>query len=325
MLRKSILLGFALLMALVAIGTEDASSQSYPARNITLVVPVAPGGGDDYVARLFASKLTERLGKTVIVENRAGAGGVIGVSSVTKVPADGYTLLLFGNSHVANQYLRQPAPYDVQRDFTPISMFITAPLLLISQPSLQAKTLPDLVALSKADPDKFTYGSPGNGTTFHLAIEALNKAAGIKLRHVAYRGSSPSITDLLAGQISLIVASYGATKSQLEAGLLRAIGTSSPKRSPVLPDVPTFAESGYPQADVESNTGIVAPAGTPREIVLRLSNEIQEIAKEPEVRKKLIELGWNVVASTPEVHSEFIRRDTEKLKKLISDLGLVEQ
>jgi tripartite-type tricarboxylate transporter receptor subunit TctC len=314
-----------LLVVLITIGAENANSQSYPARNITLVVAVAPGGGDDLIARLFASKLTDRLGKPVVVENRPGAGGIIGVSSVTKVPADGYTLLLFGNSHVANQYLRQPAPYDVQRDFTPISMLITAPLLLISLPSFQAKTLPDLVALSKANPDQFTYGSPGNGTTFHLAIEALNKAAGINLRHVAYRGSNPSITDLLAGSISLIVASYASTKSLLEGGTLRPIGTSSPKRSPVLPNVPTFAESGYPQADVESNTGIVAPAGTPHEIVARLSNEIQEIAKEPEIRNKLTELGWNVFASTPEVHAQFIKRDTVKLKKLISDLGMVEQ
>jgi tripartite-type tricarboxylate transporter receptor subunit TctC len=319
------LLLLAIVLALTIPGADNSNGQSYPARNITLIAAVAPGGGDDVLARLFASKLSDRLGKSVVVENRAGAGGVIGVSSVARAAPDGYTLLLLGNSHVANQHLREPPPYDVLRDFAPISMLNTSPLLLLSQPSFPARTLPELVAMSKANPDRLTYGSPGNGTTFHLAIEMFNRDAGIKLQHVAYRGAGPAITDLLAGQIPLVIGAYAPAKSQIEGGLLRSLGTSSSKRSPMLPDSPTFVEAGFVNCDFDSNSGIVAPAGTPNEIVVRLSKEIQEIARAPEVRTKMLELGWTVIGSTPEAHGQLIKSDSEKFKKLINELGMVQR
>ena len=313
-------MGVALALSLLAIGAAQA--QDYPTRPITLVVTQAAGGGNDILARLFAEKLTARLGKTVVVENRPGAGGMVGVSSVAKAPPDGYTLVLLGNSDVVNQFLHANVSYNVQRDFAPVSLLITAPLILLSSPSLPAKTLPELVAYAKANPNKLSYGSPGIGTVHHISVEMLNRAAEIDLQHVNYRGTLPSLNDLLAGQIPLIIATTVAVLPTLQAGKIRALGTASLKRSPVLPDTPTYGEDGYPGFDIDSSSGIAAPAGTPPAIIERLGKEIREIAAEPALRQRLLDLGYTVIASTPQGYVKQIDADVKKFSKEVPELKI---
>lgn len=321
--RRLVLKATLLLALLSAAGIERARSQDYPTRNITLVVRQAAGGGNDILARMFAEKLTQRFGKAVIVENRAGAGGMIGVSSVAKATPDGYTLVLLGNPDVVNQYLHANVSYNVQRDFAPISQLIWAPMVLLSNPAvLPPKTLPDLVAYAKANPNKLSYGSPGIGTIHHISMEMLKKAADIDIAHVPYRGALPSVNDLLAGQIPLVVAATIAILPLLRDGRIHAIGTADVRRSPVLPDVPTYGESGYPGFDIASSSGVAAPAGTPPAIVARLSKEIQEIAAEPAFRQRLLDLGYSVVASTPEGYAKQIDDDVKQFSKMIPELNL---
>lgn len=321
--RRSALKSILLLTLMCTVSFESARSQDYPARNVTLVVRQAPGGGNDILARIFAEKLTQRLGKAVIVENRTGAGGMIGVSSVAKAAPDGYTLILLGNTDVVNQFLHADTTQNIQRDFAPVSHLIWVQMALFSNPTvLPAKTLPELVVYAKANPNKLSYGSPGIGTIHHISMEMLNKAAGIDLAHIAYRGTLPSLNDLVAGQIPLIIAATGGVLPMVQAGKIHPIATADVRRSPVLPDVPTYGEGGYPGVGLAVSSGIAAPVGTPPAIIARLSKEIQEIAAEPAVHKRLLDLGCTIVASTPEGYAKQIDDDVKLFSKMIPELKL---
>jgi tripartite-type tricarboxylate transporter receptor subunit TctC len=307
---------------LLAASAGLAHAQDYPVRPITIIVSQAAGGGNDILTRLFAERLQARLGKPVIIENRVGAGGMIGAGSVAKAAPDGYTLLLLTNADVMNQFMHRNAAYSAQRDFTPISLLATAPLVLLTHGTLPIMTLADLVKHAKANPKTLSYGTPGIGTPHHISGEMLQKATGIELIHVTYRGTAPSLNDLLAHQIPLIIATTISVMPHLQARKVFPIVTADQKRSSVLPDVPTLEESGYPGFDVESVAGLVAPARTPPAIVARLSEEVQRVAQDPELRRKLVELGYDVVAGTPEGFAKKIGSDTAKYEKLIPELGL---
>jgi tripartite-type tricarboxylate transporter receptor subunit TctC len=306
-----------------AFAIPPASSEEYPARPITIIVSQAAGGGNDILTRLFAERLQTRLGKRVVIENRVGAGGMIGATAAAKAAPDGYTLLLLTNADIINQFMHRNVSYDVQRDFAPISLLATAPLVLLTNGALPIKTLPDLVAYAKANPKSLTYGTPGVGTPHHISGEMLQRATRIELNHVTYRGTAPSLNDLLGNQIPLIIATTISVMPHLQERKVFPIVTADQKRSSVLPDVPTLGEAGYPGFDVESVAGLVAPGGTPSAIVDRISAEIQAIAQEVDIRGKLLELGYDVVAGTPDAFARKIDSDRRKYEQLLPELGLV--
>lgn len=314
-------IGFAL--AFCTLATAAHSSDDFPARPITIIVSQAAGGGNDILARLFAERLTSKLGKPVLVENKVGAGGIIGATAGAKAAPDGYTLLMLTNADIMNQHMNANAPFNVKRDFAPVSLLATAPLVLLTQANGSIKTLADLVKEAKAKPEGLSYGTPGIGTPHHISGEMLQKATGIKLTQITYRGSAPSVNDLLAGQIPLIIATTISVMPLLETGKVHAIITADQKRSSVLPNVPTLEESGHPGFDVESVAGLVAPSGTPPAVVKKISEAAQAVAQEPELRKKLVGLGYDVVAGTPEGFAKKIDSDNSKYEKLIPELGLV--
>jgi tripartite-type tricarboxylate transporter receptor subunit TctC len=313
-------LGFA-LACLVALHTQ-ANAEDYPARPVTIIVSQAAGGGNDILARLFAEQMQARLGKPVVVENRVGAGGMIGAAAGAKASPDGYTLLLLTNADVMNQFMHRNVAFNVQRDFAPVSLLATAPLVLLSNSSSSLKTLADVIAEAKAKDGALSYGTPGIGTPHHISGEMLQKAAGIKLTHVTYRGTAPSLNDLLAGHVPLIIATTISIMPHLQAGTIRPIVTADPKRSSVLPNVPTLEESGYHGFDVGSVAGLAAPAGTPPAIVARLNGAVQRSAQEPAVRRRLVELGYDVAVGTSADFAQKIAADTQKYEKLIPELGL---
>ena len=324
MSRFACLKNIGLVLAFCAGGVTSAlSNEDFPARPITVIVSQAAGGGNDILARLFAERLTSRLGKPVLVENKVGAGGIIGATAGAKATPDGYTLLMLTNADIMNQHMQRNPPFNVQRDFAPVSLLATAPLVLLTQANGSIKTLADLVKEAKAKPEGLSYGTPGIGTPHHISGEMLQKATGIKLTQITYRGSAPSVNDLLAEQIPLIIATTISIMPLLQTGKVHAIITADQKRSSVLPDVPTLEESGHPGFDVDSVAGLVAPTGTPPAIVTKLSEAAQAAAQEPELRKKLVELGYDVVAGTPDGFAKKIDADNRKYEKLIPELGLV--
>lgn len=306
-----------------ALASSPASSDEYPVRAVTIIVSQAAGGGNDILTRLFAERLQTRLAKPVLIENRVGAGGMIGATAGAKAAPDGYTLLLLTNADIINQFMHRNVAYDVRRDFAPISLLATAPLVLLTNGMLPIKTLPDLVAYAKANPKALTYGTPGAGTPHHISGEMLQRATRIELNQVTYRGTAPSLNDLLGNQIPLIIATTISVMPHLQERKVFPIVTADQKRSSVLPDVPTLGEAGYPGFDVESVAGLVAPAGTPPAVVDRISTEIQAIAQEAEIRRKLLDLGYDVVAGTPDAFARKIDADRRKYERLVPELGLV--
>jgi tripartite-type tricarboxylate transporter receptor subunit TctC len=313
-------LGFALACA-AALHTQ-AGAEDYPARPVTIIVSQAAGGGNDILARLFAERMQAQLGKPVVVENRVGAGGMIGATAGAKAAPDGYTLLLLTNADIMNQFMHRNVAFNVQRDFAPVSLLATAPLVLLSNSSGSLKTLADVVAEAKAKAGALSYGTPGIGTPHHISGEMLQKETGIKLTHVTYRGTAPSLNDLLAGHIPLIIATTIAIMPHLQAGTIRPIVTADPRRSSVLPDVPTMEESGYHGFDVGSVAGLAAPAGTPPAVVARLNEAVQKAAQESAVKRRLTELGYDIAVGTSADFANKIAADTQKYEKLIPELGL---
>jgi tripartite-type tricarboxylate transporter receptor subunit TctC len=309
-------------LLLSATAGEHARSDDFPARNITIIVSQAVGGGNDILARLFAERLQARLGKPVVVENRVGAGGMIGATAGARAAPDGYTVLLLTNADTMNQFIHRNVTFDVRRDFAPISLLATAPLMLLTNGTIPVRTFADLIRRARAEPNALSYGTPGVGTPHHISGEMMQKAGQFRLTHVTYRGTAPSLNDLLSGQIPLIIATTISVMPHLQAGKVQPIVTADQKRSSVLPDVPTLEESGYPGFDVESVAGLVAPAGTPAAIIARLNQEIQMAGQEAELRKRLIMLGYDVAVGTTDDFRRKIDADAQKYEKLIPELGL---
>ncbi len=313
------LLGIIALMVLFA---QGAAGQNYPNKALRIIVPLTPGGGNDTIARLIAQKLTGTLKQQVVVDNRPGAGGLIGADYVAKSAADGYTLLL-GN--VANMAIipnmQKNVPYDPLKDFAPVSLIASAPLLVVVHPSLPVKTIKQLAAFAKARPGQLNYASNGVGTTTHLATEMFAMMTNVKLVHVPYKGLSAAMGDLMSGQVPLMFSSAVAMLPHVKSGRLRALAMTGAKRSPAIPDIPTVAESGVPGYEAGSWYGIVAPAGTPRPIVDLLSQQIAAAAKAPDMAHHLAADAVIAIGSTPEQFSAHIRKEFDRVRSVVSKPG----
>jgi tripartite-type tricarboxylate transporter receptor subunit TctC len=313
----AILLG-ALSLALAC----PASAQPYPSKTIKIVVPFAVGGIADTFARVIGQKLGDAWGQPVVVENKGGAGGNIGADFVAKSPPDGYTLVM-GNigTHAVNPYLLKNMPFDPLKDFAPIAHVLDAEGLLVVNPGVNAKSVPEVIALAKAEPGKLSYASGGMGTTSHLAGELFKSMAKVDVIHVPYKGNSPAITDLLGGQTQMVFATMPTVLPQVKAGRLRAIAVIGPERTPALPDVPTIAET-LPGFAVSNWIGLFAPAGTPPEIVAKLNAEVQKIMQQPDVQKRLETEGAKFIPTTPQSFAAFQRGEAEKWFKAIKEAGI---
>lgn len=305
------------LLAVLASVTAEAPAQSYPAKPIRIVVPFPAGGNADIFARTFAQKLGEAWKQTPLVDNRAGAAGIIGTQFVARSPGDGYTLL-FGTSgtHTTNPAVYAKLPYDPVKDFAPVSNFADSPFLLVVHPSIPANTMQGLVALAKARPGQLDYASFGAGSSAHLTGEMLRTAAGINIVHVAYKGGPPAVNDLVGGHVALMFNSLPAVLPLVKAGRLRALGVASAKRTPTLPDLPTFAEAGYAGFEAGSWYGVLAPAGTPREAISRLHAETVRMLAQADVRQKLAAEGADGIGNTPEEFATQIQRDMARWARI---------
>ena len=295
----------------------------YPSRPIRLVVPFVAGGNTDIVARILGQKLAEQWGKQVVVDNRAGANGVIGMEIAARAAPDGYTLVL---AYIANlgtaSALNPKLPYDPIRDFTPISHIVTAPSIGVLHPGVPAKNLTELVALARAKPAAVSFGTAAVGSVGHLSGELINRMANVKMQHVPYKGGGQAVTDALGGQIPLVIIGLTAVSPHVRSGKLRAIFTTGAARSFAMPEVPTVAEQGFPGFAAEAWYGLLAPARTPRSIVDTLHGEVVRIVKLPDVRERLANVGFEVVASTPEDFAKLIRDEIAKWSKVVREAGI---
>jgi tripartite-type tricarboxylate transporter receptor subunit TctC len=311
------------VVSIAAFIASGAFAQSYPTKPVRLVVPFPPGGAPDLVARSLGPRLNEELGQPVVVDNRAGAAGIIGMEIVSKSPPDGHVLVMGSAGPVAiNPGLYKKLSYDVLRDFAPISRVTALPFLLVVHPSLPVKSVKDLLALAKAKPGQLNYGSPGNGTTTHLATELLKSVTGMKITHIPYKGVAAAATDLMGGQVQILSGDLNTMLPHVKSGRMRGIAVTSEARSPLLPDMPTVAESGVPGFEATGWTGLLAPAGTPPAIVQRLSATVAKALATPETRTRVGALGGEVASSTPEQFAAYIRSEIAKWGKLIKGLGI---
>lgn len=311
----------AALFLLAATGAASADA-AYPNKPIRLVVPFPPGGGTDIVSRVLAVKLSRMNGWNIVVENRPGAGGDIGVDVAAKAAPDGYTMVMGQTSNLAvNVTLNPHLPYNPVKDLAPIASVASAPLVLVVSSASPFKTMAEVVAAAKARPGTITFASPGNGTVAHLTGEMLQRAAGIKLQHIPYKGSSQAITDLLGGQVQLFMSSIPTAMGQIKSGKMRALAVSSSHRAHDLPAIPTLSESGF--AGFESATwfGLLAPAGTPASIVATLNTEINRALKAPEVREKIAAEGAEPLGGTPEQFGALIKSEIAKWAPVVKDSG----
>ena len=313
------------LPALVALCTAGALAQSYPTRAIKLVVPSSPGGGTDIVARILGQKLSEQLGQQFVVENRAGAGTVIGNDAVAKSAPDGYTLLMGLSTLAINPSMYARLPYDALRDFAPISQSVSACNILILHPSVPAKTVRELIALARAKPGSLTFGSAGMGTNPHLSGELFKSLARIDMVHVPFKGSGQSIISQLAGEIAANFPSLPTAMPYIKAGRLRGLGVTTLKRAEVLPDVPSIAEAGLPGYEATQWFGLLAPAGTPRTIIDRLYQESSRAVRSADMKERMTAEGLEVVGSTPEEFASYIRSETDKWTQVIKAAGIKPQ
>ncbi len=313
----------AAIAAVLTVAQVDvARAQSYPNKPLRIMVPFPPGGSTDVMARSLAVELTKSLGQPVVVENKAGANGNIGSAEVAKAAPDGYTLLLSGvGTNAINHSLYPTMPYDSLRDFEHITLLAEGPNVLIVNPNFPVKSVPELIAMAKAEPGKLNYGSNGNGSSGRLAMEMLRQATGIDMVHVPYKGGGPSMQALLANEVPMLFTNQDAALPQVKAGKVRAIGVASEKRNPAYPDVPTIAEQGITGFSAVSWFGLSAPAKTPPEIVKRLNAEAVKAINQPEFRARLEGNGFVVVGSTPEQFRAFVTSENAKWGKAVKASG----
>src|SRR6267142_2665786 len=327
-MRSSLARGAVLLLALLVSQAALAQSgpalvQGWPSRPVRLLVPFAAGAGtNDIMARLVGQHLGTGLGQPVVIENRPGAGGIAGTDAAAKAAPDGYTFLMTNVSLVTSAYLYARLPYDPQKDFVPVTLVATAPLMLVVHPSVAAKSVQELVALAKANPGRLTYGSGGVGSTPHLSGELFKSLAGIDAVHVPYKGGAPALNDLIGGQLALMIENVPGTMPFAKGGKLRGLAITSAQRSPLDPALATMAEAGVPGYEVVGWNGLVAVAGTPPDIVARLQAEVGKALRLPEVRERLAALGAEPVGSTPEEFGAFIRAEMTRWGRIIREKGI---
>ncbi|MGH8617205.1 MAG: Bug family tripartite tricarboxylate transporter substrate binding protein [Burkholderiales bacterium] len=300
-----------------------AVAQSYPSKTIRLVLPYPPGGGSDTIARPLVQKLAESLGQQVIVDNRGGAGGNVGMELVARAVPDGYTLVMALTAQLAvNPALFKKVPYDPAKDYDPVIFLGNGAYLLTVHPSLPARNVKELIALAKARPGQMTYASSGNGSGAHLCSVLLDQMAGIRTVHIPYKGGGPALVDLLAGQVQVLFATPVASTQHIQSGRIRALAVSTAKRTVGLPDLPTVAEAGVPGYDSGVWYGVLAPAGTPREIVMKLNGELNRVLNQPDYRNLLVQNGIDPVGGPPEELGKFIKSELVKWAKVVKDAGV---
>jgi tripartite-type tricarboxylate transporter receptor subunit TctC len=306
-----------------AAGPSTNAGAAYPDRPIRVIVPLAPGGGSDYTARFIGQRLAERIGQSVIVDNRPGASGIVGTELVAKANPDGYTLLLAYSTHAQSAQLFKSLPYDPIKDFAPVTEVIATPLVMLIHPSVPAKTVKEFIAYAKANAGKLNYGSSGPGSSPHLTTELLDSMAGIRMTHVPYKGVAQYITAEIGNEVQFSFSNMFTTMPHWKSGRLRMLATSGPRRSEAIPDIPTVAEAGVPGFESLTWYGYLAPAKTPRAAIDRLQKEIAAIVNTPEVRKTLVEQGNDPLANTPAEFGRIMREDAAKWGAIGRKLGVV--
>lgn len=314
---------FRMLLGAVLFGFGAAAlAQAFPARQVKIIVPQAPGGASDSLSRIIGAKLGEKWGQQVLVENRIGAGGNIGTAEAAKAPADGHTLLLgYIGTHVINPHLYKNLPWDPVRDFVPVATLAAVPFVVVVSPGLEVKSTAELIALARSQAGKLTYASAGNGSVNHLLGELFNAAAGVKMTHVPYKGAGPALTDTIAGHVNLSFTSLPSAVGHIKAGRLRAIAVTSARRSDSMAEIPTLAESGLPGFDVNPWFGLLAPAGTPEAVVARLNRDINDALQAPDVRERFSGQGAVPLAMSPAEFASQLKADLEKWAKVVRDSG----
>jgi len=313
----------AVLFLVSALACAAAVAQpAYPAKPVRFIVPSAAGGGTDIIARAISLKLSGELGQQFVVENRPGAGQMIGIELAARSPADGYTILMAASTLAINPIMYKKVPYDPVRDFAPITQAATLPNVLVVHPSLPVKSMSELIAYAKERPGQLNFASAGVGTSPQMSIELLKSMAGIDMVHIPYKGTAPGVVDLLAGQVLVMAPNVLTALPHIKSGRLRALAVTSAKRSVALPDVPTVAEAGLPGYDSTQWYGVLAPAGTPRDVVARLHDGIVHALRDAEVGKRLAADGAEPVGSSPEEFAAFIRSESEKWAKVASAAGI---
>jgi putative tricarboxylic transport membrane protein len=316
-------LGWVALALTLAVGAPAARAEDYPSHPIKIIVPYAPGGAADAIARIVAKQVSGTIGQPVVVENRGGAGSIIGTEDVHKADPDGYTLLLGQSGPISiNPGVYKELPYDPEKDFAPITMSTAFPYILVVNAKLPVQSLQDLVAMVKAKPGQFNYGTTGVGAANHLLSELFSSRAGLKMIHVPYRGTALAVADLLAGQVTMVFSDPVSALPHIQAGTLRALAVSTKDRSPVAPDVPTVAESGYPGFDAFGWHGFLAPANTPAPIVQKLHDQIVAALNDPPTRALIVGQAMQIVGDTPEEFAAFIKKDIALWKNVATQANV---
>ena len=309
--------------AMLGLGAAPAAlAQAYPAKTLKILVGFAPGGAMDIVARTVGQKMAQSLGQAVVIENKPGAASNIAIRQLIESPADGYTVMLVANGLTANPLLYTQQPFDPNTDVTPISLVARLPVVIAANPTSEVASLAKLVEISKAKPGSLNYGSPGNGSTPHLAVELFARGAGIQLTHIPYKGGKPAIADVLGGQLPLVAVNAVEVQPLWKDGKLKVLAALSAQRVATMPDVPTIAESGYPGFEANVWHAFIAPKGTPPAIVERLRAEIHKALADPEVKERLANLGAEVSPSTPQELAALVRAEHERYAKLVREAGI---
>jgi len=309
-------------LMIAALAIPAVQAQTHPTKAVRFIVPFPAGGSADTLARVTGAKLAERWGQQVVVDNRGGAGGNIGADLLAKSAADGHTLMMGTVALAISARLYRNLPFDVSKDFAPVTLVASVPMILVVHPSIPAKSVQDLVALAKRQPENLVFASAGSGTPSHLAGELFAKSAGIRMVHVPYKGGAPAVVDLLGGQVSLMLDNSLSVPAHVKAGRLRALGVSTTSRNRLLPDVPTIAEAGLPGYEFNSWFGVFAPGRTPEALVARLHGDLRDVLQQPDVQEKLRGQGAEPAGSGPKDFADLFRRDVARLGRLIDDLGL---
>jgi tripartite-type tricarboxylate transporter receptor subunit TctC len=310
-----------LLAAILACTGDKAIAQAWPSKPVTIVVPFPAGGTTDLITRPIAQKLSEALKQPVIVDNRGGAGGTLGAGLVARAAPDGYTLLVGAVHHTIATSLYKKLPYSFEKDFAPITVLAFVPNIVVVHPSVQAKNIQELIALTKTKPGGVTYGSAGSGTSHHMAAELFKTMAKVDMQHVPYKGGGPMMNDLMGGQIDVAFETAASATPPIKGGKIRPLAITTAKRSPVLPDLPTVAESGLPGYEVLTWYGLLAPAATPKEVVARLNTEVSKILQMPDIKQRIADISSETGGIPSEQFADLIKKETVKWGKVVKDSG----